>query len=270
MSTVLAIVDNDPVRRQVLESGLALAGVYRAQLEAVHVRLPYHVPPVIEDDIGAPLRLLVGNVTTEIVAAISDDDVVAAAIGARTNAGDRRPAGEVALEVATRVDKPLALVPPTTPPLHPGQRLKVLVPLDGTELSALTVRALLRRVADADVEIVVLHVFGGAAVPRFLDHPEHDLAAWAEEFRVRYCDEPGSRVEWRRGAPGEAIAAVAHEEHVDGVIMGWGQEVGGGHAAAVRLALEQGGVPVVLVPRASAERTLAELPAGPAGRRVSA
>ena len=270
MGTVLAIIDNDGVRRQVLEAGAALAGVYGAHLEAVHVRVPYGIVPPIDDDIDAPLRVLVGNVIQEIVDAIAAEDVVGAAIGARTDVADRRPGGEVAMEVASAVDKPLVLVPPQSPPLTPGQRLRVLVPLDGTELAALTVRALVRRVADADVEIVVLHVFGDGSVPRFLDHAEHDLPVWADEFRARYCEDPTSRVEWRRGSPGEAIAETARQEEVDGIIMGWGQELGRGRAAAVRSTLTDGGVPVILVPRADAEKTLAELPERPLRGQVPA
>jgi len=270
MSTVLAIVDNDRVRRQVLEAAGALAGVYGARLEAVHVRVPYHVAPAIDDDIDAPLRVLVGDVVHEIVDAIAADDVVAAAIGARTDIADRRAGGEVAMEVAMAVDKPLALVPPQSPPLQPGQRLRALVPLDGTELAALTVRALVRRVADADVEIVVLHVFANGSTPRFLDRPEYDLPVWAEEFKARYCEDPASRVEWRRGQPGEAIAGAARSEKVDGVIMGWHQDLGAGRAAAVRGTLADAGVPVILVPKASAERTLAELPEKPLHGQVPA
>jgi hypothetical protein len=176
------------------------------------------------------------------------------------------------MQVATRIDKPLALVPPNSPPVEPGQPLRTLVPLDGTDLSALTVRAVIRRVADADVEITVLHVFGAGSTPRFLDHPEYDLPDWAEEFRARYCDVPGVSVEWRRGSPGEAIADVARAAGVDAVIMGWGQELGEGRAAAVRGTLAAAGIPVLLVPRSQAELALAELPdpATPRHGRLSA
>jgi nucleotide-binding universal stress UspA family protein len=259
MTLVLAAIDEDQVMRQVLSAGAALAAVYGAELRAVHVRATAGEACGIGRAIEAPVEVLTGDVVEQLVAAIAGDDVIAAAIGARRDRLDRRPAGSVALEVAQRVDKAVAVVPPDTPILRPGQPLRLLAPLDGTELSSLAVRALLRRVAAADVEVVVLHVFGPATAPPFLDRPEHDLPVWAEEFRARHDVGAAGATEWRRGSPGEAIAEAARAPDIDGVVMGWAQDLREGHAAAVRAVLCRGGVPVVLVPRAQAERTLAEL-----------
>jgi hypothetical protein len=268
MTTVLAAVDTDNVRHPVLEAAVVVAGVYGADVEAVHIAGPGARIPIVDDVIDVPLRLLErnGNVADTLVAAIEADDVVAAVIGTRTATKTGAPPGHVAIDVATRVDKPVVLVPPDSPPLVPGQRIKALVPLDGSELSALTVRAVVRRVANADVEIIVLHVFGPTTAPQFLDHPEHDLPAWADEFRMRYCDEPGSRVEWRQGETGTAIAETARAEKVNAVILGWGQDLGEGHAEPVRAALSSAGVPVILVPRTEIERTLATVPERPRRR----
>ena len=259
MTRILAAIDDDALRRQVLEAGAALAAVYGGRVEAVHVVAPGADPPKVDADLAADLRLLHGDVVECLVEAVAADDVAAAVIGARRPTSTATPMGHVAVDLATRIDKPLAVVPPDAPPLRPGQRLRALVPLDGTELAALTVRAVVRRVADADVDIVLLHVFGDGGVPSFLDRPEHDLPTWAEEFRVRFCDQPGSRVEWRRGSVGGAIADAARECGVDGIILGWGQELGENRARAVRRVIAAAGVPVILVPRAQAERTLAEL-----------
>jgi hypothetical protein len=253
MTTVLAAVDTDIARHAVLEAAVALAGVYGADVDPVHIAGTGDTLPVVDDVVERPLRLIprAATVADTLVGAIEPDDVAAAVIGTRTTMASGAPPGHVAIDVATRVDKPVMLVPPDSPLLVPGRSLKVLVPLDGSELSALTVRAVLRRVADADVEIVALHVFGPTSAPQFLDHPEHDLPAWAEEFRLRYCHEPGSRVEWRRGEPGAAIVETARADQVNAVILGWGQDLGEGHAESVRAALSSAGVPVILVPRAN-------------------
>lgn len=268
MTTILAAVDTDIARHAVLEAATALAGVYGADVDPVYIGGGSDAQPVVDDVVDAPVRLIqrAGTVADTLVAAIEDADVAAAVIGTRTKRATGAPPGHVAIDVATRVDKPVMLVPPDSPALVPGRRLKVLVPLDGSDLSALTVRAVVRRVADADVEIVALHVFGPTSAPHFLDHPEHDLPAWADEFRLRYCCEPGSQIEWRRGEPGAAIAETARADEVNAVILGWGQDLGEGHAEPVRAALSSAGVPVILVPRANAEWTLATVPERPRRR----
>lgn len=258
-TTVIAAVDADAAMLPALQAAEILAGIYRARLEVVHVETA-HARTV---DLPAafarvPVRVIDGDVAAILTAEMERDDVIAAAMGARSVAEAVTPAGHIALAVASGVDKPVALVLPEHE-VPTASRLRVLVPLDGTEDAATTVSALVQRVADADVEVVVLHVFDPPSGPAFFDRSEHDLPAWGHEFLARHCDAPGSRMVWRTGRAGQSIAEAAASEHVDAVILGWSGTLEPGRAAVVREVLSRARVPVVLVPRSFAERTLRDL-----------
>lgn len=261
MTRVIAAVAGGRGEGPVLRAGALFAAVYGADFEAVHVveeDRPAGLQLDLTADIPVPVRTVQGDVCDTLVAEIEAADVIAGVIGARTAPSARRPAGHVALDIATRVDRPLLIVPPETVVPAAGRPLRLLVPLDGTAESALTVRALLHRLAGAEVELVALHVFDSSTAPRFLDHPEHDLPVWAEEFAMRNCAEPGTTMRWRMGAAGEAIEQAAEAEQADAVILSWGRELAPGRAEAVKRVLADTKVPLVLVPKEAAIRTLAE------------
>jgi hypothetical protein len=258
MTTVIAAIDRDEARLPVLQAAELLGAVYEAGLEIYHV-VPHGapVPDLGPEFAGLAVRELHGDVAAALAHEIERPDVVACAIGARSGPDAPSPTGHIAIEVLRRVDKPVALVPPSARLLGTG-RIRVLVPLDGSEEADLTVQAVVTRVAHADVDVVVLHVFDESSVPAFLDRPEHDLPAWSHEFLRRHCDEEGATVVWRAGRPGVTIADAAASEGVDGVILGWHGVLEPGRAAVVREVLAGAGVPILMVPRAQAERTIAE------------
>jgi hypothetical protein len=257
MTIVLAAVTDDETATAVLDAAAVIAPIYSARIVAVHVREPGTTPPEeVCRRASVELRLVDGNVSDELVTAIRDDEVGAAVLGAMARQGHPKP-GHVTLEVASRVVKPVFVVPPEARIPRPGERLRILVPLDGTDDAALTARAALHRLAGADAELVVLHVFDPELTPLFLDRPEHDLPVWAHEFMTRYCDVPGCSMRWRSGTAGAGISDAATDEGVDAVVLSWTQRVAPGRARAVREVLGSAGVPVVLVPRAAAERLVA-------------
>ena len=79
---------------------------------------------------GGELRVFSGTPVDQIIAAGEDRDVVALVLGARGARGGPEPAGHTALEVITRVPKPVIVVPPHAQPR--GQLARILVPLDGS------------------------------------------------------------------------------------------------------------------------------------------
>jgi hypothetical protein len=72
------------------------------------------------------------------------------------------------------------------------------VPLDGTPAATRAVEQALGWFAGSEVEIVSLHVFDAATVPRFWDRPEHDHPAWSQEFLARNVPTAGAHLEIRR------------------------------------------------------------------------
>jgi len=175
-------------------------------------------------------------------------------LGVRGVPAGPRPAGHTALAVARRAAKPLVVVPPGPRDPPPAGLHRVLVPLDGTPAAAQAVQQTVLRFAGSGVEVVALHVFDAATVPRFWDRPEYNHDAWAQEFLVRWCPTPGSRLELRTGRLGGRVLEVAAAERADMIALGWSQDLTPDRAAVVREVLTRTDVPVMLLPCAPAEQ----------------
>jgi len=159
----------------------------------------------------------------------------------------RRGRGALCWQVVERAAKPIVVVPPSVPSGHRPIR-RVLVPLDGTAESATAVARTAALLAGAGVELLVLHVFDRATVPRYWDRPAHEQRVWEEEFLARYCAVPGVRMEVRRGVPNEQVVKVAAEANMDLIALGWSQQLDRGRARIVRRTATDAHVPVLLVP----------------------
>ena len=266
MTLVTAAVTADEAAVPTLLAAELLADIYDATVDVVHVRTAGVDDHPLPDAFSAvPVRLLDGEVVDVLTHELNRDDVVACVIGTKARPDAAAPTGHVALGLLARSDKPVGLVPPGWEVGSSG-RLRILVPLDGTKEADLTVRAVLTRIAHAAVDLVVLHVFDPTTVPAFLDRPEYDLPAWSHEFLQRHCDEQGASVTWRTGQPGAGILDALASEDIDALVLGWHGVLESGRAAVVREVLATAGVPILLVPRGQAERTLAAGPRAAAGR----
>jgi nucleotide-binding universal stress UspA family protein len=162
--------------------------------------------------------------------------------------GGPQPAGHTALEVITRVQKPVAVVPPH--PTPPEQIARILVPLEGTSESSHALEDTIKLAHRRRLEIVFLHVHSPATVPAFSDHDPHATAAWEREFLSRYVSTPHERVTLLRslGVPADDIVAVAHETAADLIVLAWSQDLGSGRARVVSETLAHSEAPVLLIP----------------------
>lgn len=248
MRTVLAAVDASAAARPVLETALGFAELTGASVEAVHVGDgATDTPASLAERAGVPLRLLQGPVDGALLDALAAPDVIAAVLGARGTPAGRRPAGHTALRILERAGKPIVVVPPDAvgPSPRPIQRL--LLPLEGTQRSARPIEECLCRLFEREVELVVLHVFTEATMPRALDRPGRDLELLGDEFLARYC--PGAaRIELRAGTVGTEVAALSGGGDADLIVLSWSQDISEGHAAVIRDVLSHATVPVVLLP----------------------
>jgi hypothetical protein len=132
---------------------------------------------------------------------------------------------------------------------------RVLLPLDGSAEGAAAVAPTARLLADAGVDLVVLHVFDKVTVPRCWDQAAHARDCWEREFRARYCPQPGARLQLRTGVAGDQVVTVAEQEHVDLIVLGWSQRLDPDRAATVRRTLGLAHVPVMLMPVSPSSRT---------------
>jgi nucleotide-binding universal stress UspA family protein len=227
----------------------ALAELLDANVEAVHMRdNGAETAVATAADAGVPLRLLDPAPIPAIIEALDADDVILSVVGSRGVPGGPRPAGHIALAIVERARKPVVVVPPEAK-IGVGRRIRrVLVPLDGHESSDRASAAVLRLLGRAGVEVTTVHVFEEASTPLFLDHAEHDIAVWSDQFLARFRTEPGTRLKLRTGEPGARVIEEAAGQQVDMIALGWSQDFSSGHARTVREILSRAPVPILLVP----------------------
>jgi nucleotide-binding universal stress UspA family protein len=225
MSDVLAALGRGVDKRPVTGTATAIACVLGAKVRQIDV-----------SDGADPARG-----TDRVLAGLAAPGTVLGVLSGTASLHD------LCWRVAQRAQKPVVLVPPVGRAV-PQTISRVLVPLDATPESATAVSETVGLLARAGVDIVVLHVFGTATVPKFWDQAEHAERAWQAEFIARYCRESGVRLRLRSGEPGEHVLDVAAAEGVDLIALGWSQHLDDGRARTVRRTVRDTDVPVMLVP----------------------
>lgn len=261
MSTILAAVDGTPTARAVLETARLLARTFDAHAEAIHVLTPGgEIPSRLAATVAMPLRTPTGDPVETLCRALNNDtDVDLAVVGARGGLSGPLPVGHVALELLTRTETPIVVVPPEAWEHIPRRLGKALVPLDAATAGAPVLQAAVSALAGAGAEVVVLHVVD--APPRFLDHPDRDLGEWAHQLVARHL--PVSvRTEVRTGGAARGVLMVAAAERVDLIVLAWSRLLDAGHAAVVRDVLTRACVPVLILPIGAHTAPLARLAAG--------
>ena len=210
-------------------------GVVPAAAGALATVLGARVRPLEAIDTDA------GAAAARLLAALDDPQVAAAAVRAATNPR------AACWQVMARSGKPVLLVPPALPRQHWAID-RALLPLDGTPRSAEAVRGVVRLLATAGVELLVLHVFDASTVPMFWDQRAHAHRAFTDEFLARAGAPRGTRLELRSGQPAAHVLQVARKADVDLIALGWSQCMDGGRARTVRESVLHASVPVLLVP----------------------
>lgn len=246
---VVAFLDDSPAAAPVVSMANVLGGVLSATVEAVHVG-EESGPTVraVARAADVPLRLVPGEPTEAIVVEMAPTDVAAGVLGARRHPVGHRPAGHIALGVITRVNKLLAVVPPEAKVPLPGSLDRILIPLDGTDVSAKAVERLCEACVQSGIEISVVHVFDEDTTPRFWDQPQYAAAAFSSEFLARFVKERNAKMTLRTGTPQRGVLATATREGVDLIALGWSQSLSPGRAEVVRRVLSEASVPVLLMP----------------------
>ena len=249
MTTVLAALDSNASGRPVLDTAIALANLYGSTVTCLHVREgALSAAAELARDAGVELREVGGSPIAEIAKAARNPDVAALVLGARGLHGGPQPAGHTALEVITRIAKPVAVVPPDA---HPPEQLnRILVPLEGTSESSQALDDTVKLAHQRGPEVLVLHVHSPGTVPAFADHDPHAALAWEREFLARYVSNPHDRVTLLRrlGVPADDVVAVARETGADLIVLTWSQDLAPGRARVVSETLAHTDIPVLLLP----------------------
>jgi len=152
--------------------------------------------------------------------------------------------------------------------LSPDRRQKewklrrILLAHDGTPASHAATAPAADLAQRAGAEVIAVHVAargrerprepGSMPAPLYIDQPQHEWPAWADEFmnRMLAAGAPPSAIEFKltvtSGRPGSEISELARERSVDLVVMAWH-----GHwehqTCATRVVIQTSGCPVLLL-----------------------
>jgi hypothetical protein len=244
---VVAAIADDAAARGVLSVAGAIASLYSATVEAVHVGEAHAGLAALAQGAGVPLRTVAGRPVEALTHVAAAESVVAMVIGAGGATAGKGPADSAAMALLASLEKPIAVVPPNAPVARAIESM--LVPLDGTAASATALQEIVALASGAELEIVVAHVHQERSLPAFSDHLPHEVRAWSDAFIARYCPSASEvTLELRVGEPHEHLLDILRRSGCDLVALGWSQDLARGRAAVVRRMLAESPVPVLLTP----------------------
>lgn len=268
MTKLLAAVDNSTAALPVVGTACAVAELFGAKVEVLHVGEGGDAGARSGDDIAraaadaalVPYWRADGEPAERLLAAAADPDVFAIAVAARSldradapaDAPSSAPRGVWAVGGTTRalitgLMKPVVVVPPESD--APARIDRIVLPLDESRTTTDALTSTARALAASDAELVVLHVCAPDAAPRFSEQPQHETQSWSREFLSRYWPAPArrARLELRMGEPADAVLDTMTRLAADLVVVAWGRSLDAGRAEIVRRVLGHEHVPVLLL-----------------------
>jgi nucleotide-binding universal stress UspA family protein len=248
MTNVLATIDDTATAEVVLGAAQVLARTLGSEVRVLHVREgDARTAQAVAARARLPLEIVEGDVTSRILEASAAQSVVVV-LGARRLRGGRRPGGHVATAIMVASAVPVLVVPPGVQLSGSGRFERLLLPLEGQDEGADGRAEVVHDLAGAGVEVLAVHVFGPASVPRFWDQSGHAPQSWSAEFLSRWCVEPGADLHLRTGDIAASILHVATCEQADLIIVAWSQDLTSDHARVVRDLLGRSEIPMLLTP----------------------
>jgi len=158
---------------------------------------------------------------------------------------------------------PVVLVPPEREPT-PWHIRQVVLPQDGTPEAARALGPAITLAGSTDAILLVLHVSGAQAIPprepgtltppQYVDQPQHEWPAWAQEFLERVSCLSGERVKGRirmfmaRGEPGPEIVRFTQAHKADLIVLSWRGELAPHCALTLRYVLRCAPCPILVLP----------------------
>jgi len=230
---ILAAVDGSAVAEPVVATAHAIAALVPASVQTLHISE--------------------GDTLTQITTRCSDPDVFALVIGAR--AKPTMGVGHLVGPLVKGARKMVVVVPPAAGLSREWRT--VLIAMKGTPHTARHLEAAIDWAANANVQLVVVHVDDVESIPSFSDQAAHATNAYVKEFQARFLQGvSNARLELRIGRPVDGILDVAKAVAADIVVIGWPDTAGTEFPAIATEILDRVDVPVLFVP----EELAASLP----------
>lgn len=247
---VIAALDNPADADVIVNTAVRIGEIAGADVEAIHISANR------QESVSAlkscttrhmiPLHIVHGQVESTLLRELNATDVQAAVLGIRSS--EEGPhLGHIATGILRDLNKSIVLVPPDA--VLPGDIRRLVVPLEGTEISSRPVLDLLERIVPRDIELVVVHVFTEETLPKMLDHPYRDLEFLGQTFLARHCPS-ATDIRLRQGSVpvAAAINEVTAEGAGDLVVLSWSQDLSPGRAQVIREVLASSVAPVLVLP----------------------
>jgi nucleotide-binding universal stress UspA family protein len=250
VSIIVAAIDNSAAATPVLKTALALAPVFGARVEALHVADQEGITArACAAGLHVPLRTVPGPPVEAVIRATAADDVVAVVLGTRNRPVATPVAGHTAPSVASATAKPVILVPPSW--AVPATLSRVLVGIKGTPRRARALKRTVELAGAAGLELFVVHVDQEDSIPLFSDQVQYETELYVGEFLARYLPGTGDnvRVQLRTGVAADEILAAADEVDAHLIAIGWPHSLDPerGHVAREIAARSRRGVVLVAV-----------------------
>ncbi len=182
-----------------------------------------------------------------------------------TQTGDNRRRGCL----GSVTDAVLAACPPRIVLVPPERKLKqwrlkrILLAHDGTPGADVAIAPAAELAHRAGAEVTAVHVAarnaprptqpGSLPAPRYLDQPQHEWPAWANEFldRMVALGQVPSSLQFKLlvsgGQPGSEVAHLARNSEADLVVAAWHDQWKPRREGALKTIIRRSGCPVLLI-----------------------
>jgi nucleotide-binding universal stress UspA family protein len=259
---IVAAIDGSDLSSRVLATAVAMAPVFGASTEAVHVVETGRGAARARQsaaEAGIVLRVLTGPVLKTLLARVTLPDVALIVAGASTGCAADRALGRHALALIVAARRPMIVVPAAAE-VHSALH-RMLIPLDASSITAAALHEAVELARAADIDLIALHVHGYHALPMFNDQPQHEVPAWSAEFLRRYWPGPAPfpTLQHRVGVPASEIVRAVEETGADLLVLAWSQNLSPGRARVVERALHESTTPVLLLPDRSPLATIGDV-----------
>ena len=271
---VLVPLDGSAGARAALAAAARVAEFAGAEIIVLHVSEHPVEAGELADRLGRDQALLeraelaqaTGRPAAEIVRAAAERQAWLIVMSSRGDAAWRQSLGSVTASVIQDSPCPVLVVRPDIPEAKRTlARLdRVLLPLDGSPGSAAAVAPAAELARRASARLDLLHVAtvgqappeerGTMVGPRYLDAPQHEWPAWAQEFLQRFGPPPDAagvrrvRLYAARGGVAEEVLRHASDLDSDLVAIAWHQTLAPARAEIVKRLIVDARCPLLFVP----------------------
>ncbi len=254
----------------------ALAQIEGATLHVLPIGIRFGSPTDMAQDLHLAAEQLHGCVFHHAHGGLADSVLRGAGELPRTlvvmptHIGGGKPdlvAGPVAEEVLLQSSAPIVLIPREATD-RPWQLRQILLPHDGTPVTAAALRPAMELARRAQAGLIVVHIVssapprvsepGAMTSPRYTDQPQHEWPAWTNEFveRMRALSHEAARVKLRllvaAGEPGAEIVRMAREHNADLTVLAWRGMWEAERASVIKAVVQRSPSPVLIVRTISA------------------